>query len=73
MVTPSEVDTMQDRVDAMKILSAGNTIMMITLGAILALQVSAEHTYTHTHVRLASMVQHHSLSQGRETYPCGAS
>ncbi|KAG8220872.1 hypothetical protein J3R82DRAFT_2369 [Butyriboletus roseoflavus] len=40
IVTPVEVDTMDDRVNAMKILSAGNTIMMLALGAILGLQAS---------------------------------
>lgn len=40
MVTPAEVDTMDDRIEAMRILSAGNTIMMLVLGAILGLQVS---------------------------------
>ena len=43
MVTPAEVDTMDDRVEAMRILSAGNTIMMLVLGAILGLQVSRDY------------------------------
>jgi hypothetical protein len=34
------VDTREDRVEAMRILSAGNTIIMVILGAILALQVT---------------------------------
>ena len=34
---------MDDRVEAMRILSAGNTIMMLVLGAILGLQVSADY------------------------------
>lgn len=34
-----DVDTREDRIEAMRILSAGNTIIMILLGAILALQV----------------------------------
>lgn len=33
---------MDDRVEAMRILSAGNTIMMLVLGAILVLQVSLD-------------------------------
>jgi hypothetical protein len=35
-----DVDTAEDRVEAMRVLSAGNTIMMVLLGAILTLQVS---------------------------------
>ncbi|KAN0088558.1 Shr3 amino acid permease chaperone [Tylopilus felleus] len=38
IVTPTEGDSMDDRVEAMRILSAGNTIMMLVLGAILGLQ-----------------------------------
>ena len=34
-----DVDTLEDRIEAMRILSAGNTIMMVLLGSILALQV----------------------------------
>jgi len=43
IVTPAEVDTMDDRVEAMRILSAGNTIMMLVLGAILVLQGGQEY------------------------------
>jgi hypothetical protein len=39
VVTPADVDTRADRIEAMRILSAGNTIIMVILGAILALQV----------------------------------
>jgi hypothetical protein len=39
VVTPVDVDTRADRIEAMRILSAGNTIMMVVLGAILVLQV----------------------------------
>lgn len=34
---------MDDRIEAMRILSAGNTIMMLVLGAILGLQVSPDY------------------------------
>jgi ER membrane protein SH3 len=41
VVTPVEgVDTHEDQIEAMRILSAGNTLMMVLLGGILALQVS---------------------------------
>ncbi|KAF8141697.1 Shr3 amino acid permease chaperone [Boletus edulis] len=43
MVTPAEVDTMDDRIEALKILSAGNTIMMLVLAAILGLQGGQEY------------------------------
>ncbi|KAH7890691.1 Shr3 amino acid permease chaperone [Phlebopus sp. FC_14] len=43
IVTPAEVDTREDRVEALRILSAGNTIMMIILGAILVLQGGQEY------------------------------
>ncbi|KAI9461471.1 Shr3 amino acid permease chaperone [Boletus coccyginus] len=43
IVTPAEVDTMDDRVEAMRIVSAGNTIMMLILGAILVLQGGQEY------------------------------
>lgn len=41
IVTPAEVDTREDRVEAMRVLAAGNSIMMVVLGAILVLQVGA--------------------------------
>ena len=42
IVNPVEnVDTREDRVEAMRILSAGNVIIVACLGLILALQVSA--------------------------------
>ena len=34
-----DVDTYSDRVEAMRVLAAGNTIMMLLLGFVLALQV----------------------------------
>ncbi|KIL00768.1 hypothetical protein PAXRUDRAFT_821349 [Paxillus rubicundulus Ve08.2h10] len=43
VVTPAEVDTRDDRIEAMRILSAGNTIMMVVLGAILILQGGQEY------------------------------
>jgi hypothetical protein len=40
VVTPIEgVDTRQDQIDALRVLSAGNTLIMVLLGGILALQV----------------------------------
>ncbi|KAG2141333.1 Shr3 amino acid permease chaperone [Suillus clintonianus] len=43
IVTPVDVDTRADRIEAMRILSAGNTIMMVVLGAILVLQGGQEY------------------------------
>ncbi|KAG2138844.1 Shr3 amino acid permease chaperone [Suillus cothurnatus] len=43
VVTPVDVDTRADRIEAMRILSAGNTIMMVVLGAILVLQGGQEY------------------------------
>lgn len=42
IVHPAEVDSREDRVEAMRILAAGNTIMMVVLATILILQVSLE-------------------------------
>jgi ER membrane protein SH3 len=40
IVTPLEgVDTREDRIEAMRVLSAGNVMIMVGLGAILILQV----------------------------------
>ena len=47
IVTPVEgVDTREDRVEAMRILAAGNTIIILLLGVILALQVSVRFVCT---------------------------
>ena len=35
-----DVDTRQDQIEALRILSAGNVIMAVCLGAVLTLQVS---------------------------------
>ncbi|KAG1869579.1 Shr3 amino acid permease chaperone [Suillus subluteus] len=43
IVTPVDVDTRADRIEAMRILSAGNTIIMVVLGAILVLQGGQEY------------------------------
>ncbi|OAX41387.1 hypothetical protein K503DRAFT_767731 [Rhizopogon vinicolor AM-OR11-026] len=43
VVTPADVDTRGDRIEAMQILAAGNTIMMVILGAILVLQGGQEY------------------------------
>lgn len=42
IVTPLiDVDTREDRIEAMRVLSAGNVMVMAGLGAILVLQVSS--------------------------------
>ncbi|KAG2150212.1 Shr3 amino acid permease chaperone [Suillus bovinus] len=43
IVTPVDIDTRADRIEALRILSAGNTIMMVVLGAILVLQGGQEY------------------------------
>ncbi|KIM68113.1 hypothetical protein SCLCIDRAFT_1209510 [Scleroderma citrinum Foug A] len=40
---PAEVDTREDRIEAMRVLAAGNSIMMVVLGAILVLQAGQEY------------------------------
>lgn len=45
IVDPVEVDTREDRIEAMRVLAAGNTIIVVLLGAILALQVSERASY----------------------------
>jgi len=40
VVTPVEgVDTREDQIEALRVLSAGNTLIMVLLGGVLALQV----------------------------------
>lgn len=43
IVTPAEANTRAERIEAMKILAAGNTIMMVILGAVLVLQGGQEY------------------------------
>ncbi|KAJ6625023.1 Shr3 amino acid permease chaperone [Mycena sp. CBHHK59/15] len=43
IVTPAEVDTEQDRMEAMGVLSAGNIIIMFCLGLVLLLQGGQEY------------------------------
>jgi|SRR5712675_1615823 len=44
VVTPVEgVDTREDQIEALRVLSAGNTLIMVLLGGILALQVRERH------------------------------
>ncbi|KAF8227541.1 hypothetical protein L208DRAFT_1424705 [Tricholoma matsutake] len=44
IVTPLEgVDTREDRIEAMRVLSAGNVMIMVGLGAILVLQAGQEY------------------------------
>ncbi|KAH7922580.1 hypothetical protein BV22DRAFT_1037301 [Leucogyrophana mollusca] len=45
MVTPLEDESREDRIEAMRILSAGNTVVMVILGAILALQGGQEYAH----------------------------
>lgn len=40
IASPLPEDTHEDRVEAMRVLSAGNTIMIVLLGLVLVLQVS---------------------------------
>jgi hypothetical protein len=43
IVTPLEdVDTHEDQIEALRVLSAGNTIIIVMLGLILVLQVCGE-------------------------------
>jgi len=43
VVMPVEgVDTREDQIDALRVLSAGNTLIMVLLGGLLALQVRPE-------------------------------
>jgi hypothetical protein len=39
IVTPQDVDTRDDRIEAMRVLAAGNTIIVVILGGVLLLQV----------------------------------
>jgi hypothetical protein len=44
VVMPVEgVDTREDQIDALRVLSAGNTLTMVLLGGVLALQVRPNH------------------------------
>lgn len=43
IVTPSEADARADRIEAMRVLAAGNSIMMVILGAVLVLQGGQEY------------------------------
>ncbi|EIN06174.1 hypothetical protein PUNSTDRAFT_54452 [Punctularia strigosozonata HHB-11173 SS5] len=44
IVDPVDVDTRADRIEALRILAAGNTIMMGLLGAVICLQAGQEYT-----------------------------
>ena len=50
-----DVDTRADQVEAMRVLSAGNTIIIVLMGAILALQVS---TSASIHVIIPRFILH---------------
>ncbi|KAI0953829.1 hypothetical protein AcV7_007248 [Taiwanofungus camphoratus] len=43
IASPLPEDTHEDRVEAMRVLSAGNTIMIVLLGAVLVLQAGEEY------------------------------
>lgn len=45
IVTPVEGDTRADRVEAMRVLSAGNTIIVVILAGVLLLQVRPTFTW----------------------------
>ena len=46
VVTPVEsVDTREDQIEALRLLSAGNTLIMVLLGGVLALQVRERAFY----------------------------
>jgi hypothetical protein len=71
VVTPAEVDTRDDRIEAMRILSAGNTIMMVILGAILILQVSFDCHMALLALRGVNYLSHHATpSFPPESYLC---
>jgi hypothetical protein len=47
IVTPLEMDTHEDRIEAMRVLSAGNVMIMVGLGSILVLQVGGNSLRKH--------------------------
>jgi hypothetical protein len=52
IVTPVEGDTRADRVEAMRVLSAGNTIIVVILAGVLLLQVRLTFTWVGPFFRL---------------------
>lgn len=56
IVTPVEVDTREDRIEAMRVLAAGNTIITLLLGAILALQASFQASFFQSFVLLQRVI-----------------
>jgi ER membrane protein SH3 len=46
VVTPVEaVDTREDQIEALRLLSAGNTLIIVLLGGVLAMQVRERHVF----------------------------
>ncbi len=46
VVTPVEaVDTHEDQIEALRLLSAGNTLIIVLLGGVLAMQVRERHVF----------------------------
>lgn len=56
---PAEVDTREDRIEAMRVLAAGNSIMMVVLGAILVLQVSTSRKADFSRRAFRSCLNYH--------------
>jgi len=67
VVTPAEVDTRADRIEAMRILSAGNTIIMVILGAILFLQGGQEYARRAEVRELARIEEEERKAKGKAT------
>lgn len=55
-----DVDTRNDQIEAMRVLAAGNTIIAVLLGAILALQVRASRAIQRMQFLTASSFCHHA-------------
>ncbi|KAG9312908.1 ER membrane protein SH3-domain-containing protein [Chiua virens] len=67
IVTPAEEDSMNDRIEAMRILSAGNTIMILILGAILGLQGGQEYARRLEQGELAKLEKKEKKEVARST------
>jgi hypothetical protein len=48
VVAPLEMDSISDQRDALAVLAAGNTLIVVSLGAVLFLQVSTHLSRVHT-------------------------
>ncbi|KAJ8591793.1 hypothetical protein M405DRAFT_813815 [Rhizopogon salebrosus TDB-379] len=67
VVTPADVDTRVDRIEALRILSAGNTIIMVILGAILVLQGGQEYARRAEMRELARIEEEERNAKGKAT------